>query len=446
MKNLRRVVIEILQEIEDGAYSNLILDQKLKGIAAKRDRALITELVYGVLRQRNRLDYLIKKLVSRPMAQLELIVILALRVGLYQLIFLDRVPARAAVNETVNAVKSMVNRGAIGLINGLLRNYLRKEEVIEYPRPGEDPLLYLSIRHSHPQWLIKMWLEKFGYDRTLQLCRYNNQPPELTIRRNSLKYSEQALVQAMKSAGIGIEKKMIPGSYRLERINSVRQLTLYQEGGFMVQGPAATLASLLLAPTPGQRILDMAAAPGGKTTHLAELMGNQGEIIALDHHQHKLDLIGNNCQRLGIKIVKMVNYDAREYSPTDRFDLILLDAPCSGLGLVRQKPEIKWNKTRQDIEKMAVLQFQLLEKAVQLVKDNGVILYCTCTLTEQENQGIVESFRLQYRNKVELVDLAGDLKRLGLDESFPARNHRYLELFPPESGTEGFFIAKFKRR
>ena len=445
MKNLRRVVLKILQEIEGGAYSNLILDKRLSGIDDKRDRALITELVYGVLRQRNRLDYVIEKLATRPIDQLEPAVILALRVGLYQLIFLDRVPARAAVNETVNALKKMVNQGAIGLINGLLRNYIRKKKAIKYPLPEDDPLLYLTVVHSHPQWLVKLWLKKFGYDKTLLLCRHNNQAAELTIRGNSLKYSPQHLVKEMKSAGIAIKENTIPGSYRLDRINRVSDLTLYQEGGFIVQGPAATLASLLLDPLPGMRVLDMTAAPGGKTTHLAELMKNQGEIVALDIYRHKLKLIADNCQRLGVKIVKIVNYDGREYSAVNKFDRIMLDAPCSGLGLIRQKPEIKWNKTRHDIEKMARIQFQLLENALQLLKYNGVLIYSTCTLTEQENQAMLERFLVQYRNKVELLSLAADLKKLGLSERFPLENGRYLELIPPESRTEGFFIAKFKK-
>lgn len=442
---IRRDALTILEEIKDGAYSNIVLSRRLPRIPDKRDRALLTEIVYGVLRYKNRLDYYIIKLSNRPLKKIDSAVLTALRMGIYQLLFLERIPDRAAVYETVNALKGLTHQGGIRFANALLRGFIRKKKQVLFPDKENDPISYLVHYHSHPRWLVELWLKQYGFTRTLKLCSLNNQPPGLYIRMNTLKIHSKEFIQTFVTDQIGLTAEPVNGSYQLKGFNSITELPLFNDGGFIIQGPAATLAGLLLGVRPGMRVLDMAAAPGGKTTHLAELMDNQGSIIALDIYQHKLKLIEENCQRMGVKIVKTVKNDGREYRDNKKFDMLLVDAPCSGLGLIRQKPEIKWNKNLQDIKEITKIQRGLLVNAVQLVKKNGLILYTTCTLNRSENQDIVNNILSVYCDELELIDLSKDLVELGLAKTYPVDSNGFLEMFPPESKTEGFFMAKLKK-
>lgn len=442
---IRRDALTILEEINDGAYSNIVLSRRLSRISDKRDRALLTEIVYGVLRYKNRLDYYIIKLSNRPFKKIDSAVLTALRMGIYQLLFLERIPDRAAVYETVNALKGLTHQGGIRFANALLRGFIRKKKHVLFPDKQSDPISYLVHYHSHPRWLVKLWLKQYGFTRTLKLCSSNNQPPGLYIRMNTLKMNSREFIQVFTNNQIGVTVEPIRGSYQLKGFNSITELPLFNDGGFIIQGPAASLAGLLLGVKPGMCVLDMAAGPGGKTTHLAELMNNQGSIIALDIYQHKLKLIKENCQRMGVKIVKTVKNDGREYRDNKKFDMVLVDAPCSGLGLIRQKPEVKWNKNLENINNIIRIQKDLLANAVRLTKKDGLILYATCTLNKAENQDVVNNILSSYYDKLELIDLREDLARLGLAKTYPVDSNGFLEMFPPESKTEGFFMAKLKK-
>lgn len=441
----RELTLKILVAISKGGYSNLLLDRYLKGLKDARDRALITEMVYGVLRLKNRLDYIIKDFSRLAINKMEPVVIQALRMGVYQLLFLDRVPDRAAVYETVEAVKAFSNKGAAGFVNAVLRNISRNKEQISYPDPLKDQKSYLSDYLSHPQWLVDYWLKIYGFEKTRDLCEYNNQPGELVIRINSLKVKEEDFLQIYKKAGFDLWPTWLPQSYLVLDNRGVERLPLYKEGAFFVQGLAAALVGYIMNPLPGMRILDMAAAPGGKSTHLAELMGNQGEIIALDIHEHKLKLINDNCKRLGVEIVKTLKCDSRYFKSEEKFDMILLDAPCSGLGLIKQKPEIRWNKSMADIKKMTALQLEMLENALSLLKDGGILLYSTCTLTREENQNNIARILELYPDIIGIEDIQEDLNRLALKGILEADDNGLLEIFPPDSQSEGFFIAKLKK-
>jgi len=396
--NSRRLAIEILQKIEEGAYSGIILDRELEGVKDKRDRALVTELVYGVLRQKKRLDYIIGRLSFKPLERIDRVVLLALRLGLYQLEFLDRIPARAAINETVEAVKRLNNRGGAGFTNALLRGFLRKE--IAYP---EDHLLYLSTFYSHPEWLVKLWLKKYGERNTRRLLKINNQPPELNVRINRLRVNEEEFKASLEKDGVTVESLPIPDAYVIHNFDHISGLEMYKQGGLIVQGAASIMVGNLLSPQPGMRVLDMAAGPGVKTTHLAQLMKNRGEIIALDIYEHKLRLLNENCQRLGVSIVKPLLGDSIEFKTDQPFDMILLDAPCSGLGLLRQKPEIKWNRLPGDLNELAVIQLKMLKNASTLLKPGGIILYSTCTLTVEENEQVIQEFISAHKGRIEAV-------------------------------------------
>lgn len=443
--NSRKIALKILIEIKDGAFSNIALDKYLSDVKDKRDRGLITEMVYGVIRLQNRLDFIIKDFSKIGIKKMDDVVILVLRLGLYQLLYLDRIPQSAAVNETVNAIKGMTNKGAVGFVNGLLRNFIRKQDSFSFPGP-EDLKSYMVDYLSHPAWLVEYWQEYYGTEKTIELCTYNNQAADLFIRINTLKYSEEEFLTIYKKEDIELRSTNIPQTYMLKNSSSVENLPLFKEGGFIVQGLAASLAGHILNPLPGMKVLDMAAAPGGKTTHLADLMKNKGEIIALDIYDHKLELIKENCQRLGVKIVKTEKQDSSTYHVDDKFDMILLDAPCSGLGLIRQKPEIRWTKSKDDIQELAIIQMGMLENAINLLKKDGVLLYSTCTLTREENQDNIKKIINLYKEELRLKDIKEELSRLGLENKYTVMENGYLELFPSEDNTEGFFIAKLQKK
>ncbi|MFW6287268.1 MAG: 16S rRNA (cytosine(967)-C(5))-methyltransferase RsmB [bacterium] len=443
--NSRKVALKILSEVAEGAYSNLALDKYLTNVQDKRDRALITEMVYGVLRLQNRLDFVIKQYSRIPLKKMDDEVLLALRIALYQILYLDRIPESAAVNETINAIKGMTNRGAVGFVNGLLRNIIRSKNKIRFPE-AEDIDSYLINYLSHPEWLVNYWKKIYGLKKTIKLCKYNNQPAEVVIRTNTLKYSNQEIVHSFSEKDIQLLPTGIPDTYLIKNFNNIEELPLFEEGGFIVQGPAAVLAGHILNPQPGMRILDMAAAPGVKTTHLAALMENKGEITALDIYDHKLDLIQENCKRLGIDIVKTLKQDSSTYHSEDKYDMILLDAPCSGLGLIRQKPEIRWTKSMKDIEILSDIQFEMLKNSIELLKKGGFLLYSTCTLAKEENQKNVDNIITTYKNQLEISDIKNDLVRLNLENEYDVTDKGYLELFPPENHTEGFFIAKLQKK
>lgn len=442
--NSRKVALKVLMEINDGAYSNIILNKYIKNIGDKRDRGLITEIVYGVIRLQNRLDFIIKQFSRMTVKKMDDSVLIALRLGLYQILYLDRIPESAAVNETVNAVKGMANKGAVGFVNGLLRNIIRNIDKISLPEV-EDLHSYMVNYLSHPAWLVNYWQEYYGPGKALALCKNDNKTAELIIRINTLKYNEINFLDIYAEKNIHLDPTEIPKTYLVRNFSSVEKLPLFEEGGFIVQGPAAALAGYILNPQPGMRVLDMAAAPGGKTTHLAELMKNQGEITALDIYDHKLKLINENCKRLGINNVKTLKQDSSTYHVDEKFDMVLLDAPCTGLGLIRQKPEIRWNKKKEDINKLSLIQIKMLKKAFKLLKKNGILLYSTCTLTQEENQDNIKKILNLYNNELEIKDIKEDLNRLGLGNKFFTSKKGYLELFPPDDKTEGFFIAKLQK-
>ncbi len=441
--NTRILAIKALDKIDRGSYSNLTLDNMLKGVKDKRDRALITAIVYGVLRYRKKIDYILTQIANRPPEKIDRYVLHALRIALYQVDYLDRIPERAAVNESIEAVKGKINRGAVGFINGVMRNYLRNKDKITWPDRKKQPVTYIANFHSHPEWVVKKWLRRYGFSATVALCIKNNKTPGLRIRCNSLKYNEDEFISILKREGIVVKRSGIPYSFIVKDFDNIENMPLYKKGGFFVQGSAATLAGYILNPLPGMNILDMTAGPGGKTTHIAELMQNKGEIIAIDKYSHKIKLIKQNCRRLGINIVKTIKADAVDFNTSQLFDKILLDVPCSGLGVIAQKPELKWRITEEDINKLNILQKDLLARSVKLLKPEGEVLYCTCTLLEEENQQIISDFLDKQDNRYHLVSLKNDLQNT-VPIDLLKKNKNFLELFPTESNTEGFFMAKIK--
>ncbi len=322
-----------------------------------------------------------------------------LRLGAYQILFLDRVPPSAAVNESVRLAKTLGEKTIAGFVNAVLRA-MSRAETIQLPDPTQDPILHLSVKYSHPEWLVTRWLARLGPERTAALCAANNEIPPVTVRVNVLRTTRDALAAELSRAGIDVTPCGVStAGLMLRGVAHLTELPAYERGDFYVQDEAAQLIGFIVAPKPGERILDACAAPGGKSTHLAELMGDRGEITAADAGAKRLERIVENARRLGLTSIRPVVADLTGDSSAlglTPYDRILVDAPCSGFGVLRRNPEAKWYKTEAVIGKMAALQLKILAKAGTLLKPGGVLVYSTCTTEPEENEAVVGAFRARH--------------------------------------------------
>ncbi|PIC65675.1 16S rRNA (cytosine(967)-C(5))-methyltransferase [Sporosarcina sp. P13] len=434
--NVRDAALSILMDIEnEQAFSNLLLHKTIELYdLPQKDRALLTELTYGTLQHQMTLDYYLTPFVR---GKLQPWVRQLLRMSVYQIIFLTKIPEHAVVNEAVKIANKRGHKGVSSMVNGILRSILREGV------PGldeiEDPITRLSIETSHPEWLIKRWIEQYGMEEATAIAVVNNMPPVTTARINSTKTNRGEVIGLLKKEGVLAS----PGNLTAHSIQvesgSLASTEAYKQGLLTVQDESSMLPALALQVEPGMKVLDMCAAPGGKTTHIAERMKNDGEIQAHDLHPHKLRLIEQNAQRLGLTSIHTTSGDSREllktYEPQS-FDRVLVDAPCSGLGVIRRKPEIKYKKTVQDIKNLSVIQKDLLTVGSQLVKKDGLLVYSTCTIERTENQEIVEWF-LQQHGEFELVPLQI------IDQVHPSD---YVQILPHQYESDGFFVAALRRK
>ena len=440
--NARKVALDVLVDVEkNNAFSNIALQRAFKNKEIEdRDRRFVTELVYGVIENKIYLDYIINILSKIKMNKIKVEVLNILRIALYQVIFLDRIPSAAAVNESVKLVKK-IEFGAAGYVNGLLRSYLRRMDELKLNKEQMDIVEYLSIRYSHPKWLVEKWIQDFGEVFTEGLLQGNNETPPLTVRVNTLRTTKSTLTKELLAEGLEIkEGKYIPEALYIGHAASIEKLKAFQKGLFQIQDESSMLVAHVVNPESGDFVIDLCAAPGGKTTHMAQLMNNQGMISAWDIHEHKVKLINEASQRLGITIVDARCFDAKKLDETfmEKADKVLVDAPCSGLGIIRKKPEIKYNKSLDDIKEIADLQLDILKNGGKYVKKGGFLVYSTCTIEKQENIGVMDRF-LEQNQDFELVDINGILPD-GLKTE-----KKYLQLYPHIHGIDGFFICKFKR-
>lgn len=446
----RAMALEILYLVDhEDAYSNLALNSVLeKHRPEKQDRGFVTELVYGALRTRNTLDWVLGRFLKKPLTGLTPWIRNILRVGVYQLMFMDKVPVSAAVNESVNLAKRYGHKGTVGLVNGVLRNVARSLSEIAYPDQEKDPVQHIAVKYSHPAWLVERWLKEFGFAETVELCRANNEIPPNAVRTNTLRISRDELKKRLEAEGIQVtEGRLAPETLLLEGFKSVGSIAAHREGLFLVQDESSTLVGHALKPAPGSLVIDACSAPGGKTTHLAQLMRNSGRIVACDVHAHKLNLVRENVERLDITIIEPVLLDATRLH--EKFaglaDYILVDAPCSGLGVLRRRPEIRWRKEPGQIAELRDLQLAILDSAARCLKPGGALVYSTCTVTEEENTGVVhEILRRRPELKAEsLADcLPGSLAGTPGLETIP---EGYVQFLPHRHGTDGFFISRLRR-
>lgn len=446
--NARELALKVLLDIDEKkAYANLALGAILdKYNPDKLDRAFITELVYGTLRSLNTLDWALSQYLRKPLSTLAPTVRNILRLGAYQVIFMNRVPDSAAVNEAANLARRYGHSGIVKFVNGVLRNLVRGKNDLPYPDPEKNPAKYISLRYSHPEWLVNRWLKEFGYDSTVALCEANNRPAPNSVRINRLKTDITSIINRLKDLGVKAQKgRYAEDCLLLEGFVSLGRLAPFREGLFQAQDESSILVGQALHPDPETRVIDVASAPGGKATHLAQLMQNKGIIIALDVHEHKIKLIEENCQRLGVKIVQPKLADARHI--TEEYagwaDYVLVDAPCSGLGVLRRRPDARWRKSDEQIKNLVELQSQILDAAAVVLKPGGILVYSTCTITWEENLGQIKSF-LQKHPDFVLETLSGLLPD-SLDHASTMRRG-YLQILPHIHDLDGFFMARLRKK
>lgn len=441
MTNTRELALKILLSIEeDKVFSNIALNKMIPEEMDKRDVNFIRELVYGVVENKLYIDSIIRKASSIRIKKIHPSIMEILRMGIYQIVFMDKVPNSAAVNESVKLAKKRGNKGSIGFVNGVLRSISRSPN--KYISLDEkDPVEYLAIKYSHPRYIVEEWLDKYGYDFTKDLLENNNKTPSLNIRVNSLKTNRDELRKKLeKKCLICAEGVLSKDALVIENPHNIIELEEFKDGLFTIQDESSMLVGQVLNPREGSLVLDMCSAPGGKATHLAQLMNNKGKVIARDIHDHKISLIEENVKRLGTDIVTAELYDALELDEglRGKVDYCLIDAPCSGLGLIRRKPEIKWNRMKSHIDELMELQYKILSVGKNYIKDGGVLLYSTCTIFHGENLSMVEKF-LKENKEFSLTPIREIDEKF---DTFKTLNKGYIQLFPHIHGTDGFFIAK----
>jgi 16S rRNA (cytosine967-C5)-methyltransferase len=445
-RSCRELAAEILTRVDvDRAYADILLDQTLKYASlAASDRALLTEIVYGTLRWRGRIDWILSHVLARPLEKLNPFLRNVLRSGLYQMLYLERVPEYAAVNEAVELAKRFGGQETAGMVNAVLRRAAREKATFHLPDAAVNPAAYLAVRWSHPEWLVRKWLDDFSFPDTEALLGANNEEAPLVVRANRLRTSSEALLEQFHSRGFeGTAGRWSPQAIRLSPGARVTELPGFSAGLFQVQGEASQIVGYLLGPKPGERVLDACAAPGGKTTHLAELMEDKGEVIAADLSQRGLEKVKENVHRLGISSVRCFAADVtqRLEGPLSRpYDRILVDAPCSGLGTLRSHPEARWHRGPEDIERLARLQRKILHNVLRYLKQGGVLVYATCTLTRQENEALIAEVLRSERGL-----MPEDAARYLPEQARGMASGKYFTALPQRHDTDGFFAARIKK-
>ncbi|WP_418301422.1 16S rRNA (cytosine(967)-C(5))-methyltransferase RsmB [Lysinibacillus fusiformis] len=438
--NVRDAALSILLAVDKNqAYSNLLLNETIKRhkIEAK-DRALLTELTYGTLQHKMTLDYYLEPFIR---SSIDHWVRWLLRISLYQMQYLTRIPAHAAVNEAVEIAKRRGHRGIASTVNGILRSVLRQG--VPAITDIENPIERLAIETSHPIWLVQRFVDNYGLEVATGMLHENNVPPMQTVRVNTTKVTVEQAIAELEAEGLTAKQSdVIPECLHLTNGQPARTHA-FKEGHITIQDESSMIPANVLNPSPGMRVLDMCAAPGGKTTHLAEIMKNEGSILATDLHPHKLDLIDHNTERLGLDIIETAPIDGRkapEFLQAESYDAILVDAPCSGLGVMRRKPDIKYTKREEDLENLQTIQLALLDAATKVLKIEGKLVYSTCTVDKQENEGTVKAF-LATHPEMEAIQLESLPTKLAEKQA-----NGMLQVFPQDFGSDGFFVAAFRKK
>ncbi|MBC8235621.1 16S rRNA (cytosine(967)-C(5))-methyltransferase RsmB [bacterium] len=483
-KSVRKIALEILLGWgERKSDISRILDRAIRGEQLQDvDKALLTELVYGVLRWRGRLDYIIK-IFTHSGQEFDNLTLNILRLGTYQLIITDKIPPYAAINESVNLAEP--HRGRKKFINAVLRAIQRNQTEIKYPNKDEKPVQHLSSRYSYPKWMVAKWIKRHGVDWTTAFCEASNQVAPLCVRTNTLRTNRDDLVELLKQEGVEVNHSVIaPEGLRLKKYPNLTKLSAYKRGWFQAQDESSMLTSHILAPQPGEFIMDVCAGPGGKTTHIGQIMQkptaenqrrrplaegvgerseqfeaersehdfvlaqNRGDIVAFDISEFKLSLIKENCQRLGIDIVKPTKFDASFICELfiNKADRVLADVPCSNLGVLRRHPDIRWRKTQSQIIALSELQYAILKSASSYLKPNGILVYSTCSIEPEENEQVVMKFLSEHPNfEIESVAPFLPVFDMKCSENLISETG-YMQTYPHLHDMDGFFVARMRRK
>jgi 16S rRNA (cytosine967-C5)-methyltransferase len=443
-KNVREVALYLLESIEKNqAYSNLLLNDAIeKNKIDKKDIGLLTELVYGTLQRKLTLDFFLKPFIKNS-RKLEGWVLQLLRLTLYQMVYLDRIPERAAIYEAVEIAKLRGHKGIAGVVNGVLRSVQR--EGLPSLDTIEDPSVRLAIETSHPEWLVKRWVSQLGLEKTREMCELNLTAPLQTARVNVTRISVEECLTLLEEEGFAVEPSpIIPEAVKCLRGN-LASSTPFKYGMLTIQDESSMLAAYALGAEKEESILDACAAPGGKSTHIAEKLDNSGRVISLDLHEHKVKLIKDNAARLGLENIEAKSLDSRtvqEHFEAESFDRILLDAPCSGLGVMRRKPDMKYTKKEEDLTRLQGIQLALLEAVAPLVKKGGTLVYSTCTIDREENQ---ETVKLFLQKQADYIGDPSFSERMP-EAVRPLIKEFELQILPQDFGSDGFYIACLKRK
>jgi 16S rRNA (cytosine967-C5)-methyltransferase len=442
-RTVREIALDVLESVEKNqSYSNLLLNSMInKYQLSQADSGLLTEITYGTIQRKMTLDFYLDPFIKDRKKTLSWVINL-LRLSLYQMVYLDKVPDHAIFYEAVEIAKKRGHKGITSMVNGVLRNIQRKglrslDEI-------EDQAERLAVATSHPMWLVTKWIEQFGYDTTAEMCEINLTAPVQTARVNPKKISRNEAISALTEEGFHVEKSpILPEAIYCLKGNLAHSES-YKMGFISIQDESSMLVAYALGAEGNDMVLDCCAAPGGKSTHIAERL-TTGLVTAIDLHEHKVKLIKDQAQRLGLRNIKTAVSDSRHVQDLFNqagFDRILVDAPCSGLGVMRRKPDVKYTKTIDDIRRLSVIQTELLQAAAPLVKKGGRFVYSTCTVDREENEAVAEAFLLAH------PDFEKDPTLLDrMPESIkPFVQDNQIQVFPQDLGSDGFFIASFKKK
>ncbi|MBU3178970.1 16S rRNA (cytosine(967)-C(5))-methyltransferase RsmB [Clostridium estertheticum] len=438
MSNSRLVAVTVIEKVlNDNAYSNIVLGLELnKSELSDKDKALVTEIVYGTLKYKYTIDKILQHFVKNGFDKLESFVLNILRISVYQIRYLDKVPSFATVNEAVNLTKKKSNIGASKLVNGVLRSYLRETDAKYYN--GENDIERLCFEYSFTRALVKLFIKQYGSQKAEEILKGLNYKPDVTVRVNTLKLTYKQIWEKLIENGYNIEEGYASSeAIRIIKGKNIENNVLFNEGNITVQDESAMLTAPSMDLKLNMKVLDLCSAPGGKTTHIAELMKNTGKVLAFDVHKNKLSLIEENIKRIGITNTTCEVQDATVFAD-DLFeyaDRVLIDVPCSGLGIIRKKPEIKWSKNVKDINNIIDIQRSIMDNASKYVKKGGVLVYSTCTLNKDENEGNIDWFIESHCEfKIEPIFF-------GEFDNIKYSDKGYVTIFPNEY-MDGFFITK----
>ena len=445
-KTVRHLAVDILNQIHASqAFASPLLNDCLdtNTLSGTPDGRLLTHLVYGVLRFQGHLDWILAKFYRGDFNKMDEGIKNVLRVGLYQLKFSDRLPAFAVVDEAVKIAKK-IHPEKSALVNAILRNYLRRSQKISFPSLEKNPAEHIASLHSHPLWIVKKWINIFGPEDTMSLCSANNEIPPLTVRVNTLKTSRKEFAQKLTDAGFTATptKYSLDGIILTDSSGPIQNTNFFSEGYLRIQDEAAQLISYLISPNSADSILDACAGAGGKATHLAAILKNKGRIVAVDRNPEKITELKKDAARLGITIIETQQDDLSACLPDslkEKFDHVLVDAPCSGLGTLRRNPEIKWRTTEKDLRNFAAAQKIILQNASTAVKKGGRLIYCTCSLLPTENENIIENFLARNTN-FSLCRPPASINKQLVD------SRGFYHTYPHKFNMDGFFGAILKRQ